>query len=246
MNEFNVDGVSIPFENNVQSIAISLSGGADSALLAYLLCEHIESNKLPIDVFIISHIRMWKTRPWQKYNQLDTYGWLCRRFRTIHFTRYENFIPPDIEWGDKGATLIDEYGKESSGDIIEIRAFAEYICHQEDIDVYYNAVTRNPRNTDFKGMAKRDIEPTEDNKHLRLMTHMGRIAVHPFRFIEKSWVIKQYVDKNIIDLLNNTRSCEGEFDGVNYITFNVGDYVPLCNTCFWCKEREWALKQNDL
>lgn len=244
MNDFTVDGVEIPFSNDYRRIAISLSGGADSALLAYLLCKHITENKLDIDLFIISHVRMWKTRPWQKYNGLDVYSYLIRKFKNIHFTRYENFIPPDLEWGDTGPTLTDEYGKLVSGDITEIRSYAEYICFHEDVHAYYNAVTRNPRGIDLGGMDKRNIEPTDDNQHLRYTKHMDRDAIHPFRFIEKDWVVKQYKDLNIMDLFFTTRSCEGEFPDITYETYEIGQHVPECGECFWCKERGWAIAQN--
>ena len=38
-NYFDIDGVRIPFNTEWNNIAISVSGGADSALLAYLLCD---------------------------------------------------------------------------------------------------------------------------------------------------------------------------------------------------------------
>ena len=38
MHLHNIDGVNIPFDKTWNSIAISLSGGADSALLAHLIC----------------------------------------------------------------------------------------------------------------------------------------------------------------------------------------------------------------
>ena len=36
-----IDGVEIFFDSGWKNIAVSLSGGADSTLLAYLLCDHI-------------------------------------------------------------------------------------------------------------------------------------------------------------------------------------------------------------
>lgn len=244
MNNFIVDKVEIPFNNDYQRIAISLSGGADSALLAYLLCKHITENNLSIDVFIINHIRMWKTRPWQLYNGLDVYTYLLRKFKDINFTRHENFIPPDLEWGNTGPILIDEYNNRVSGDIIEIQSYAEYICFYKDINAYYNAVTHNPRSIDLGGMEKRNVELTEKTKHLRYTKHMGRDAVHPFRFIEKDWVVKQYKELGIMDLFEITRSCEGEFPGITHDTYKVRQHVPECGTCFWCKERRWAIEQN--
>jgi len=240
-----IDEVEIPFDNQWKIIAISLSGGADSSLLAYLLCDHIRKNNLEhVSVHIISHVRCWKSKPWQKYDSLKIYKWLTQEFQNINFERHTNFISPDLEYAVTGPTLIDEYGKNVSGDNIQIRGFSEYICHMNDIDAYYNAVTRNPRDVNFVGMIERDIEPTDSNSHLTLMKHMDRWAIHPFRFVEKSWIIKQYYNLKLEDLLNSTRSCEGEIEGINYKTYRPYQFVPTCGTCFWCKEREWAIEQN--
>lgn len=236
-----IDNVNIPLESKWSNIAISLSGGADSALLAYLICDIVN---YPITVHCISHTRMWKTRPWQMYDSLNVYNWLQNRFPNIKFVRHTNFIAPDLEYGNIGPVISDEYGKMVSGDNIQIRAFSEFVCYTNNVDAYYNAVTRNPRNVSFKGMIERDIDRNENNKHLEIMEHMGVTVMHPFRFIEKSWVIKQYKRLHLMELLNITRSCEGEFEGLDYKSYEPGQYVPLCNECFWCKEREWAIEQN--
>jgi len=238
MNFYNVDTVNIPFDKKWKNIAISVSGGADSALLAYLICSFIGDHTT---IYIINHVRMWKTRPWQQYDADRVIQWLTIKFPNIRFQRHTNFIAPDLEWGNKGRILTDEYGKEVSGDNIQQRAYAEFICHHHNIDAYYNAVTRNPKNVEFKGLSPRDVDLTEDNKHLVLMKHMDCWAVHPFRFTEKSWVIKQYRDMDLTDLFEITRSCEGEFADIDYKSYTPGQYVPLCKECFWCKERQWAI-----
>jgi hypothetical protein len=188
---------------------------------------------------------MWKTRPWQSYDSLNVYTWFLKRFPNVKFARHANFIAPDIEYGNIGPTLTDEYGKQVSGDNIQQRSFAEYVCFNESIDAYYNGVTRNPRLLMFNGMRERDIEPTDENKHLERMTHMGVEVLHPFRFIDKSEIVKKYKELNLMDLFEITRSCEGEFDGIDYTTYTPGQYVPVCGKCFWCKEREWAINENN-
>ena len=243
MNSFNIDEVEIPLDLEWNSISISLSGGADSALLAYLICSLPTKVKT---IHCISHIRMWKTRPWQSYDNLRVFSWLEKRFPDIKFERHTNFISPELEYGNIGPTLIDEYGKNVSGDNIEIRSYAEYICHWNKVSAYYNAVTRNPRNIDIGGMKERDIEPNNLNQHLRFTKHMNGYAIHPFRFVEKDWIIKQYLRLDILDLLEITRSCEGEFKELNYQNYVPYQYVPVCNECFWCKERSWALKLNGI
>jgi 7-cyano-7-deazaguanine synthase in queuosine biosynthesis len=75
------------------------------------------------------------------------------------------------------------------------------------------------------------------------MTHIGVDIVHPFVYTTKDWIVNQYSDNKILDLFDITRSCEGEFEGLNYKTYTLGDSVPVCGECFWCKEREWAIEQ---
>jgi hypothetical protein len=244
MNLHNIDGVNIPFDKTWRSIAISLSGGADSALLAYLICSIVQTTGIKsFTVHVISHTRMWKTRPWQGWDSQHIYNWLSAEFPHIEFKRHTNFIAPELEYGNIGPTLTDEYGKTVSGDNIEQRAFAEYVCFQEDVEAYYNGVTRNPRNVAFAGIPERDVGPTNDNQHLVLMKHMNRYAIHPFRFVEKDWVLRQYKRLDLMNLFEKTRSCEGEFKNINYETYTPGQYVPTCGRCFWCLEREWALNQ---
>lgn len=242
MNLYNIDELEIPFDPNWKNVAVSVSGGADSALLAFLICNLARKHNTTIH--IINHIRMWKNRPWQKHDADKVYNWMFQKFYHLKFIRHTNFIAPDIEYGNIGPNLTDEYGKQVSGDNIQQRSYAEYICHNNDIDAYYNAVTRNPTLAQFNGMKERDIDPSPENEHLRIMKHMDIWAIHPFRFVDKSWVIKQYKRLGIWDLFEITRSCEGEFDSINYTNYTPGQYVPTCGTCFWCKEREWAIEQS--
>jgi hypothetical protein len=240
-----VDGVCLPLDSTWKNIGVSLSGGADSALLTYLLCSLIKNNNYDITVHVISHIRCWKTRPWQRHNSIDVYNWLTSKFENIQFVRHENFIPPDLEWGNTGPNIVDEYGKLNSGDIIEIRAFAEYIGHTHSLDAYFNAVTKNPTLEIEGAMDIRNIEPVEENLSKMITTHMNIVSSHPFRFIDKSWIYKQYKQLDILSLYNITRSCEGEFKDINYKSYIPGQYVPLCGKCFWCCERSWAETQGN-
>ena len=236
-----IDNVDIPFDPAWQSIAISVSGGADSALLAYLVCSNVTNQT----VYIVTHKRMWKTRPWQSCNSDNVFAWIKKQFPHIKFERHTNFIAPDIEYGNMGAAIIDEYSKLVSGDNAQQRSYAEYICHYFNIDAYYNAVTHNPRDIELGGMIERNVEPTLNNQHLVKMKHMNTWALHPFRFIAKDWIVKQYKDHNIMDLFYKTRSCEGEFPGLDYTTYEYGSDVPECGECFWCKERAWAVACQD-
>lgn len=241
----NIGEIEIPFNSNWNSIAIAVSGGADSALLAFLLCHLIHEHNAHMNVHVISNIRCWKTRPWQQTVSQTVYDWLVQKFySTIQFRRHENFVPPELEHGASGQSIVDEYGRTVSGDTLELRAFAEFVCCTHNVDAYFNAVTKNPP-IDIPGrLPARDIAPTDNNQHLAITKHLGKWSCHPFRFVDKSWVIQQYKQFDIMDLLAITRSCEGEFVGINYTTYKPGQEVPVCGDCFWCKEREWGIEQN--
>lgn len=231
----------IYFNSKWKNIGISVSGGADSALLAYLICSKIKDTR----VHILSHVRMWKTRPWQRYDSINVFNWLKTRFPNIEFIRHENFIPPDLEYGDKGAYIKDEYGQIRSGDQIIVRSHAEWIATTERLDAWYAGKTKNPSDpTITKGMPDRNVTVEDPNELIKDFN--GVSICHPFLYTEKDWIIAQYIKYDILDLLNITRSCEGDFPNLNYKNYVVGQEVPECGECFWCQERNWAKSKNNI
>lgn len=220
----------VTVDKNWNRIGISLSGGADSALLAYLVLK--ETNA---DIYFTTQIRMWKTRPWQRYIAQNVVNWFRERFPN-RIKHIEGFIPPEME--EPNTTYItDEYGAEKPGNRIILRAHNEFIIHTHKLDAWFAAVTKNPEDVPG-GLPERNegVLPLH-------MKHMGIDICHPFVYTTKDWIVKQYYENNIEDLLNITRSCEGEFEGLDYTTYTPGQIVPTCGECFWCKEREWAIGQ---
>jgi hypothetical protein len=216
---------------NWKRIGISLSGGADSALLSYLILSQTNA-----EIYFTTQIRCWKTRPWQRYIAIEVVEWFRQRFKNP-IEHIENFIPPEME--EPNTTFItDEYGALKPGNRIILRAHNEWVAHTYNLDAWYAAVNKNP-DIDIPGAL-----PERNEGVLPLyMKHMGVDILHPFVYTSKDWIIKQYYEHNIEDLLNLTRSCEGEFDEIDYLTYTPGQSVPICNECFWCKEREWAIDQ---
>lgn len=211
-------------------IGISLSGGADSALLAYLILKETDA-----DIYFTTQVRMWKTRPWQRYVAKDVVEWFCNRFPN-RIEHIEGFIPPEME--EPNTTFItDEYGASKPGNRIILRAHNEWVAHTYKLDAWFAAVTKNPEEV-LGGPIERyeGVLPT-------YIKHMGVDIYHPFVYTTKDWIVKQYYENNIEDLLNLTRSCEGEFEDITYETYTPGQDVPTCGECFWCKEREWAIEQ---
>jgi hypothetical protein len=236
---WNVNDVMIPFDPAWANIGVSVSGGADSALLAYMLCSIITQENLTTDVHVTTNIRCWKTRPWQETNSIDVYNYLQTKFPNINFHRHVNFIPPEME--EPHTTYItDEYGEQKPGNRIILRAHAEYIGHKYKLNAWYNAVTKNPSNVSLTNRVEdRDIEA--DNLDIMIKEYQGSHSIHPFRYIEKDWIVAQYHNLKILPFFEITRSCEGEFDHLNFKNYQPKMTVPECGECFWCQERNWAI-----
>jgi hypothetical protein len=220
----NFDGVAIPFDPAWKNIAISLSGGCDSALLTHQLCTLVEDTT----IHIISHVRMWRTRPWQKYNSLDVFNYFVNKFPDIKFVRHENFIPPELE----GKLIGDKTGNQ-----IITRSYAEYVCIKESISAYYAGDTLNPADV-TGGPVDRSIEGTTMQP---IREHLGGFACQPYSVVHKDYVVSQYKKLDLWDLFNITRSCEGEFEELNQNNYVPGQPVPTCGVCFWCRERQWGI-----
>jgi len=214
-------------------IGISISGGADSTLLAFLICTNSDA-----EIHFTNQLRLWKTRPWQEHVADQVVDWFKKRFGD-RFHLHRNLIPPELEWADKGPTIIDEYGKLKSGNQIILRSHNEYIAHKYRLDALYGGINQNP-DIDIEGSLR-----DRDEGHIPpYFIHNGVAICHPFVYTKKDWIISQYYKNNIEDLLAITRSCEGEFEGIDYTTYTPGQDVPICGKCFWCKEREWAIDQS--
>lgn len=225
-----IDSVIIPFKQSWKRIGVSLSGGADSALLAYLLLHNSNAQ-----FYFTTQIRMWKTRPWQRYVALDVVNWFREKFPN-NIVHLENFVPPEME--EPNTTYItDEYGRSKPGNRIILRAYNEYVAHTYKLDAWYAGVNLNPKEN-FQGALKDRNTATIPVQ----LEHMGIPVIHPFVNVQKDWIIRQYLNYGIGDLLEITRSCEGEFDGLDYTNYKPYQPVPVCGTCFWCKEREWGIQ----
>jgi 7-cyano-7-deazaguanine synthase in queuosine biosynthesis len=245
----NVDNVYIILDTEWKKIAVSVSGGADSALLLFLLCDIIDKKQLKIDVNVITNIRMWKDRPWQRKNSIDVFNFIQARFTKIKFQRHENFIAPELEYGNIGRSISDRDGRLKSGDQISTISHAEYICHTYDIDAWFAGITKNPTDTNItSGMDDRTNEFDGTIEQL-ISKQNNTVMCHPFRFTDKRWIMRQYKNYKLDELLALTRSCEGDnntyptiFDGLDFTTYKDSDIVPECGQCFWCQERSWGIQ----
>jgi hypothetical protein len=242
---FYFDELAIPFDLNWKNVGINLSGGADSAMLASMICKLISDHSIDCRVHIITYHRCWKTRPWQLDVSYTVFNKIKELFPNVFFERHVGYIPPELEWGTLGPIVEDKLGRKRSGDQIVVSSYNEYLIHQKSLDAIFEATTRNPT-IDIEGKMP-NREKSLDDAVLRdlIFKKNNGYVVSPFRFVQKDWILKQYKTRSLMNLYDLTRSCEGEFKDIDYQSYVPGQYVPVCKSCFWCKERSWAEESNE-
>jgi|TARA_B100001094_G_C18187562_1_gene804868 hypothetical protein len=248
-NFFNVGGLPIVLDDWVTRVSIDLSGGADSALLAYLLMTELKKRNQHCEVHIINHVRCWKTKPWQLDVSDRVIDWLTNYYtNNFHSTviLHRNFIPEKYE----------EYslaGEERTAEYVEIDEYRKYLVETLYIDMHYNATTSHypyaSRAGEYKNRNREEIDPFQ-------FVHYKNIESQPFIYMSKDWVVKQYIDHDIMDLFNLTRSCEGSIEVfedqvddkiIKEFSYERGDDISVtCGVCYWCEERNWAMEQNNI
>ena len=141
-----------------------------------------------------------------------------------------------LEHGSEGTLYKDEWGNHASGDSVILTSYAEYMCNEKNIQAVYNAVTKNPPEEIVPGGLSNRYHPEEN-----IITQRDLITVlQPFKHIDKKQIVKIYTDNDLKDFFDITRSCEGEFNNIDYTNYTPYQLVPTCGECFWCKERKWA------
>lgn len=241
---FEVSKLQILFDNTWQKIGINLSGGADSACLTTLLCDHIQNLNLSTKVYIITYIRCWNTKPWQQSKSIEIYNKLKTIYPTIIQDQIFCYIPPELEHGTIGNVI---NGK--SVDQILTSSFNHYASFTYDFNAIFNATSKNPSNTEFKDrMRNRDVDVDNPDRSRLFYLKSGVLHSNPFTYVEKDWIIAQYKIFNRWQLFEETRSCEGTLSsqGIREVVETLEEYKPgielgVCETCFWCKERKWAI-----
>lgn len=240
-----VNHLDIPFDKTWKRIGINLSGGADSALLTYLLCNIIRDNNLNTQIDIITYQRCWETRPWQGYIAQQVYMWLMNAFPTIISKRHLTYIPPEIEHGVIGPIVNGR-----SGDQIIVGSYNRFAAWNYKLDAVFNATSKNPDDLREDRMKNRDLDVADGSLSdlWYYKNDVKAVFAHPFRFVKKDWIVAQYHMHKILDLYSITRSCEGDINHHEVVKeacesfshYKDGMKIPECGECWWCEERNWA------
>lgn len=234
MNVINVDRYSLELDETMK-IGMSLSGGADSAILLYILMKNLKNRHLKI-YSLLAHDR--KTAMEHHVDKIvETCSELTGNTNfTLHKTYKENQIVD---------TLFD-YWKE--------------ILNNNEVDVMYVGLTKFPPNDVYEQFEEKQpnwhVELRHENteRPLRgieipvradtntefLIADQSKLSAPsisidervyaPFANLNKKDIASMYESLSVTDILFPvTRSCEDPT--------HLGSH---CGVCWWCNEREWA------
>lgn len=261
-----VNGLPIPFDKSYKKIVLNLSGGADSSLLLYIMCKIIEHTGADTKIYPATMIRFWQEKPWLEQSARNVYDYCKERFPDIIEEHQWGILP---HWAETTkVNVVDDYWvnilfkdvKDMANlDVLFIKDFDDYIVKKIDADAVYAGATTNPDidiDDEFNLPEFREPAPlspdelikvkrlyedlwTDHKPKYQFKEHWG---IDPFALITKEWVMAQYDNFGIQDLLELTRSCEGDYNGVlkKYINDDY-ETPPECGECFFCKERQWGI-----
>ena len=237
---FLLNGLPFHFDTNSKKIAVTLSGGADSAILTIMLCELIKSLGLKTKIHVITTVRFWNSKPWLARDAEKLYDHLKELYPEIIEQQHWGFIPPELEIVKisdlNNPKLSNEFPLHATLDTYISGDFEEYVSIKNDIEWCYSGVTMNPP-LDLPDAPKfRDIEFTE-NEIGRIISN---IFISPFALVQKNFTLAQYKNYNVEYLLPMTRSCEADYSILGEEYKNNKKTPPVCNTCFFCEERKWG------
>tara|TARA_B100000029_G_scaffold189277_1_gene187120 strand:- start:1250 stop:1930 length:681 start_codon:yes stop_codon:yes gene_type:complete len=201
-----------------KTLGISMSGGADSTMLCYLLAKCISEDKLNMSIQPYNGYDMNLPEDSNKLPYIIEY--IRNRFPEVDLRWPMSVVFPNPECKDIKNLYIR--------DLVKKMMYKNW-------DARVVGITLGPPievQEKFKIIGPQSNIKRLPGYHLyREVIEHGPDSSGPFKTIDKRFVIQCYKDFNMIDLLEKTESCTENIKCTDKIK------------CWWCTEREWAIKE---
>ena len=216
-------------QSNRKNALLTLSGGTDSALVFYLICEYVVKND--IQGFQITPIHGWDMNRVNSYSPnaaKKVYSYIKDKFPTVKINDLYLFAYHKL----KGETKAKYHNP-------VFRLFEkEGMC---DPSMVFSGISLSPQDPSFNppvdagnGSADRQANPTF-NRNVGDKTARG-VNFEDSNIItsyDKKWVSRMYQEKNLTEIFQHTVSCIGD------------EPNGPCKKCWWCYEKYWAFGHYD-
>lgn len=210
-------GVSFDIINGVK--AINVSGGADSALMLYILMSNVNET---IHILTLGNSRRGRKNVRAAMNVVEKCIQLTGNHNIIHYNNYTNVQSDE--------TL-----------------FEMCMRYKDTIDVLYAGMTMNPpldvtQKFNLAVTEKHRNPGQKKSNYVEIPSWPEKIFYMPWVNIDKRTIASLYEELNILEeLFPLTRSCE--YDPMDkFFVENKTDDPGMghCGECWWCEERQWG------
>lgn len=215
--------------NNLESRKVRvigqwMSGGADSSLLAYLLCKQIRDYSLDVKFQPLTVRRGRPNNPFYAEGVID---FIKENLDVDFILPHKIYYPP----------------LDNESELTEMKIFWEKDSQNFKNDLYqivYYGITSNPPVS--AGLPKNNERIRDENAYKPIVSRNGlKYYIFPFYHVNKKWEAEAYKDMNLLDSLYPiTYSCEGDAKDTQTHTWHCGNSLPFDEQCWWCQERMWA------
>ena len=201
-----------------KTLALSMSGGADSTMLCYLLAKTSRRHNLQITI--------------QPYNGYDIWAPMDSK-GVVKIIKYiqSKFPNVDIQWPI--STVFDTNGDFAPNDKnMYITPLIEKLVAHNVVDLVMNGISMGPPlevQQTFKDWDNKINVRRLPGYHLWNEVERAIEHLSPLKHIDKRFIVQCYKEFDIEELLEMTNSC----------TTPEGN----CSECWWCQERTWALNE---
>ena len=209
------DTIEISIPPDIKNVGIKLSGGADSAIVCYMVATHIVKERPDVSVYVITCNAEGK-----EYQ--------------VEFARRVMLKVSDLTGlkfaGHFTALARTDSSKHYSADQDSL---IDNVYDNNVIGMHFAGITANPNNDEAPELyVDLDAMPSDDRSKLptKRPYQYGR-SYCPLINIDKRGVAELYQNLGVIDsLFPVTRSCEAY----------TSNFTKHCGKCWFCKERFWG------
>ena len=196
-----------------KTLALSMSGGADSTILCYILAKTSQKRDLQITIQPYNGYDIWA--PIDSTGVIKIIKYIQSKFPTV-----------DIQWPI--STVFNTNGASASeGDKNSyISPLIEKLKTHNLVDLVMNGVSLGPPIEVQQSLSSHHPITRLPGYHLWDEVERAHDHLAPFKQVDKRFIIQCYKDFKIEELLEMTNSC----------TAPQGN----CKECWWCQERTWA------
>jgi hypothetical protein len=201
--------------SDISNIGIKLSGGADSAIICYMLAKYVIEERPDITVYPITGIADGKA--YQKIfaeNVMSKVAELTGiKFGTHYCGNVRTDSSPNYSFDQD--FLVNSLYKDKL------------------IDMHLAGITANPTEQEAPSLYEDiGIMPSDDRSKTTVLRDLiSGNSFRPLLNIDKQGVAEFYTTLGVLDeLFPLTRSCEKYTD----------DFSTHCGECWFCQEREWG------